>query len=377
MLRATFRSLLARKLRLLLSATAVVLGVAFVAGALTLTDTLGRVFDDLFTSVNAQTDVQVQRPAGLPRPVRRRRAHPSPPPCCRPCAAVPGVARARRATSRATPSCSEGRHGLHDRRRADVRRRLRRRPAHLDLHPALGHRPAAAPTRWRSTSRPRTRPATGSATGSRSSWSPGRGSSPSAAPSASATSGSVGGASIVAFDTATAQALLGRPGEFEVLRLAGRRRPVAAAAARPRRRRSCPAGYQAITGEQSARGVRRQHQGRARLLQHLPARLRRGRAVRRRLPHLQHLLDPGRAAAARAGPAARARRQPPAGRPRACWSSRSWSAASPPGSASGSACWSPSGCAALVNGFGGKLPSGPLVVTRRARSSSASRSAWS
>lgn len=60
MLRATFRSLLARKLRLLLSATAVVLGVAFVGGALTLTDTLGRVFDDLFTSVNAKTAVEVR-----------------------------------------------------------------------------------------------------------------------------------------------------------------------------------------------------------------------------------------------------------------------------------------------------------------------------
>ena len=60
MLRATFRTLLARKLRLLLSATAVVLGVAFVGGALILTDTLGRVFDDLFSSVNEKTAVEVR-----------------------------------------------------------------------------------------------------------------------------------------------------------------------------------------------------------------------------------------------------------------------------------------------------------------------------
>ena len=60
MLRATFRSLLARKLRLLLSATAIVLGVSFVAGALTLTDTLGKVFDNLFTDVNAKTAVEVR-----------------------------------------------------------------------------------------------------------------------------------------------------------------------------------------------------------------------------------------------------------------------------------------------------------------------------
>ena len=60
MLRATFRSLLARKLRLLLSATAIVLGVSFVAGALTLTDTLGKVFDNLFTDVSAKTSVVVR-----------------------------------------------------------------------------------------------------------------------------------------------------------------------------------------------------------------------------------------------------------------------------------------------------------------------------
>ena len=60
MLRATLRSLLSRKLRLLLSAMAVVLGVSFVSGAFVLTDTLGRVFDDLFVSVNDKTSVEVR-----------------------------------------------------------------------------------------------------------------------------------------------------------------------------------------------------------------------------------------------------------------------------------------------------------------------------
>ena len=60
MLRATLRSLLARKLRLLLSAMAVVLGVSFVSGALVLTDTLGRTFDQLFEDINAKTDVEVR-----------------------------------------------------------------------------------------------------------------------------------------------------------------------------------------------------------------------------------------------------------------------------------------------------------------------------
>jgi putative ABC transport system permease protein len=59
MFKATLKSLLARKLRLLLSGLAVVLGVMAVAGALVLTDTLGRSFDALFQTVNQNLDVQV------------------------------------------------------------------------------------------------------------------------------------------------------------------------------------------------------------------------------------------------------------------------------------------------------------------------------
>jgi putative ABC transport system permease protein len=59
MFKATLKSLLARKLRLLLSALAVVLGVMAVSGALVLTDNLGRSFDALFQTVNQNLDVQV------------------------------------------------------------------------------------------------------------------------------------------------------------------------------------------------------------------------------------------------------------------------------------------------------------------------------
>jgi putative ABC transport system permease protein len=59
MLNATVKSLLARKLRLLLSGLAVVLGVMAVSGALVLTDNLGRSFDALFQTVNQNLDVQV------------------------------------------------------------------------------------------------------------------------------------------------------------------------------------------------------------------------------------------------------------------------------------------------------------------------------
>jgi len=50
MLRATLKSLLSRKLRLILSGLAVVLGVMFVSGAFVLTDTLGRSFDQVFAT---------------------------------------------------------------------------------------------------------------------------------------------------------------------------------------------------------------------------------------------------------------------------------------------------------------------------------------
>ena len=59
MLRATLKSLLARKVRLVLSGLAVVLGVMFVSGAFVVTDTLSRSFDDIFASAYSQTDVGI------------------------------------------------------------------------------------------------------------------------------------------------------------------------------------------------------------------------------------------------------------------------------------------------------------------------------
>src|SRR6266498_1001584 len=57
MLHAALKSLLAHKLRLVLSGTAVVLGVAFVAGSMIFTDTLGKTFRDLFDQVSADVTV--------------------------------------------------------------------------------------------------------------------------------------------------------------------------------------------------------------------------------------------------------------------------------------------------------------------------------
>ena len=59
MFKATLKSLLSRKLRLLLSGLAVVLGVMAVSGALVLADSLGRSFDALFQTIDANIDVSV------------------------------------------------------------------------------------------------------------------------------------------------------------------------------------------------------------------------------------------------------------------------------------------------------------------------------
>ncbi|MFE9017069.1 ABC transporter permease [Streptomyces sp. NPDC007808] len=57
MLRATLRSFLAHKGRLLLSALAVILSVAFVAGSLIFSDTVSRTFDRLFASTAADVTI--------------------------------------------------------------------------------------------------------------------------------------------------------------------------------------------------------------------------------------------------------------------------------------------------------------------------------
>ncbi|MBB5956904.1 ABC-type antimicrobial peptide transport system permease subunit [Saccharothrix tamanrassetensis] len=59
MLKATLKSVLSRKLRLVLSGLSVVLGVMFVSGSFVLTDTLDRSFKSLFTTIYSDVDVQV------------------------------------------------------------------------------------------------------------------------------------------------------------------------------------------------------------------------------------------------------------------------------------------------------------------------------
>ena len=60
MLKLTLKELLGRKVRLLTTGIAVMLGVAFMAGTLVLGDTVSKTFDDLFATVNEGVDAQVR-----------------------------------------------------------------------------------------------------------------------------------------------------------------------------------------------------------------------------------------------------------------------------------------------------------------------------
>ena len=60
MLRLSLRNLLVNKLRLLLTVTAVTVGVAFVSGTFVLSDTMVRAFDELYQGLTSGTDVVVR-----------------------------------------------------------------------------------------------------------------------------------------------------------------------------------------------------------------------------------------------------------------------------------------------------------------------------
>ena len=84
MLRASWKSLLGRKLRLFMSAFAIILGVSFVSGSFIFTDTLGRAFDGIVNTVGevvVRPDLGEQRlrlGAARPRPCPGRLVQTSP-----------------------------------------------------------------------------------------------------------------------------------------------------------------------------------------------------------------------------------------------------------------------------------------------------------
>ena len=63
MIKIVLQSLLARKRRLVTTALAVIIGVAFTAGTLMLTDSMGKTFNDLSAGVYKGTDAVVRAKA--------------------------------------------------------------------------------------------------------------------------------------------------------------------------------------------------------------------------------------------------------------------------------------------------------------------------
>ncbi len=107
MFNLTRKGLWAHKVRFVLTGLAVILGVAFMAGTMILTDTMGKTFDGLFATANEGIDVVVHRTTGRRRPGMR----------------CPGAGRRR--------------PGRPDR---GGRRRRRRRRHHRGLRPARRRR---------------------------------------------------------------------------------------------------------------------------------------------------------------------------------------------------------------------------------------------
>ena len=91
MLRASWKSLLGRKLRLFMSAFAIVLGVSFVSGSLIFTDTLGKAFDGIVDTVG---DVVVRPEAASGDIEQTMSSKTVPGSLVRELAATPGAARA-------------------------------------------------------------------------------------------------------------------------------------------------------------------------------------------------------------------------------------------------------------------------------------------
>ena len=317
MIGVTLRGIAGRKIRALLTALAVVIGVAMVSGTYVLTDTFQKAFNSIFSESYAGTDAVVSGKQLLtfsssgraPVPAElldEIRALPEVE------AAAGGILDIQSNSNPAQLVDDDGKKiggsggaptfgvGLD--------------PSELRFSPLSLEEGkwAKGPTRWSSTRTPRANRASRSAT-----------------PVGIAALGpveqyeitgiarfgsvdSIGGATFAVFDVPTAQTLFQKEGQFDSISVAakagasaGRARPVARAARSRDRRGADGRG----TGRRRRRGHQRGHRNHQ---VHL-ARVRRRRALRRRVRHLQHALDHRRAADARVRDGADARRLPPPG----------------------------------------------------------------
>ena len=289
------------------------------AGTFVLTDTLDKVFDDLFADGEREVDAQVQGEVALQRPLRRRRPARAD--------STPSARRRRSRPSTASPAAEPVRHhlrlrqhqpGPRRRRRADRRvagaadaaRELDRRRAAHALRVA---RRAGAPrptTRSPSTWPPSKTPASRSATRSRSVTQFGR-EQYTLVGIVHLRHGEELGRRHVRRLHARRGAAPRRHRRADPERAGRRRRGrLRGGAGRRASSRSCPTAPRPSPARRPPPSCPTDVQAGFAFFQSGAHRLRRHRAARRRVRDLQHLLDPRGPAHPRAGAAAGRRRQP-------------------------------------------------------------------
>ena len=346
MWKVTWRNLLARKVRLLLSAFAIVLGVAFVAGSMIFTDAMGGAFDDIIEGSTSDVEVAYEGANDFDAQQDNR--------------TIPaGVVREAReaAGGRVRPPAGHPPDRLRDRRRRQGDRRqrparpgvqlLRCRVPDRQADPRAGRRRSARRARR---DRPRRRHRREGRLRPRRRGHPRHPGHPADHAGEADRRGRV---RLRRPQRGHPHDLRPRVPAGEVLRRQGRLHLGLA----QRRRRRLTAGARRRGSDGASRGragpdrrrLRRREPGLARrdpgLPRDVPAGLRGGLAGRRHLPDHQHLLDPGRPAQPRAGAAPGPRRLPPADQPIGGHRGARGRASSAPRSGSASATCSPSGCA--------------------------------
>ena len=313
----TLKGLLGRKFRAILTALAIVLGVAMVSGTYVLTDTISKAFDNIFSGSYRNTSAVI---SGKQIVNSRQRERDDPRVAARAREAAPWRRVGRRRDLR--PELDLGlREADRPEREGDrrelthVRVRFRRardsrfNPLSLiegawasgsgevviDAATANGHDFAVGDQIRVSAQGPiRTYRIAGIAK--------------------FGSVDSLGGATIAVFDVPTAQKLLHKEGVYDAIAVASRSgvSPRGAQAPDP----ADPPGVgRGEDRRRAGEGEREGHEGVHEVHPALPARFRRDRPIRRRLRHLQHALDHRRATGARVRHPADARRLSPASTP--------------------------------------------------------------
>ena len=141
MWKVDLQGLLAHKLRLALTALAIVLGVTFISGTFVLTDTLHNTFTTLFGHVYQNVDFEVRGDGAVLRQQRRTGAvrKPIPESIATTVRRVPGVGLRRGHGQRLRPVRLARREGDQQRWRAHDRAVLRPEPAAVGAPAGRGH----------------------------------------------------------------------------------------------------------------------------------------------------------------------------------------------------------------------------------------------